>query len=537
MREQHISELSALVKQRTAGLLAEASLGELVRLDWLQALVLELLKALAMAIVEAWKEKVLALAEGLARRCPQCGNNRKWKWRGGQEMTISLLGLSFEVPNPYVECGHCQAPGLSVIKLLTNLQSGDSSTELELLAAREGALHSYGTAARELKAHHGQDVERTKVRRMALEIEAQAMTFAEEERDHALTQKLSGPGPSSGWLTVEADGGKVRTGRLQRCKKGDPGYRKKTAKRRTPRRKRPAEWRELITIDVRQPGEVNPRALEVLLPKGAPPGERSRRMRAGAVRAGMGEKTRIQGLGDMGSELAPALLKAFPDRKCLWLADWDHTHTYVKNAAKVLTGLDVAAWQEETTDAIWKRDVGSKDYLLTRAFQFRLPELPPGFDKCPVDALQTYLRNNWPHMQHRFAKANGLPIVSARAECQVRERTKRRFTVPGAWLAENLEPKATLRAIIDAQEWDRFRLHVLNKKGDHFTAALRVRLDAAVQEGRVDADVIRALGQPPGLPVGAAPLRILHPLTHAPPTRRAKGKPNDERVRSGAATG
>jgi hypothetical protein len=481
-----------------SAMLAEAPVGDLVRLDWLQELVMALAKAVCVAVVEVWKERLLAVAAGLARRCPACGKDRKWKWRSGKEMSISLLGLSFELPNPYVECGHCDAPGVSVIKLLTDLQSGDGSTELELLAAREAALHSYGTAARELKAHHEQEVERTKVRRMALTVEAEAMAFAEAARREALTQGPSGSGPPSGWLTIEADGGKVRTGRLARCKKGDPGYRKKTAKRNTPRRKRPAEWRELITMDVRQPGEAKPRSLDVLLPKGAPEGERSRRMRAGALRAGMGEKTRIQGLGDMGSELAPACLAAFPDRKCFWLADWDHTHAYVKNAAMVLPGLDIVAWQAEMKEAIWKRDVGTKEFLLTTAFQHRLPTLPPGYEKCPVDALQTYLRNNWAHMLHGFAKANKLPLVSARAECQVRERTKRRFAVPGAWLVENLEPKATLRAIIDADEWGTFRQHLLTRRNDSFTSALVARLQGAVAEGRVHPDVLRLATGPLG---------------------------------------
>jgi hypothetical protein len=497
MRDQHIQELSAVVKQQTSAMLAEAPVGDLVRLDWLQALVWTVVKAACAAVVEAWKERLLAMAEGLVRRCPRCGELRKWRWRRGKEMSISLLGLSFRLPNPYVECGHCDAPGVSVIKLLTDLQSGDSSTALQLLAAREAAQHSYGTAARELKAHHGQEVERTKVRRMALGVEAEAMGFAEDARRQALTQGPAGSGPAGGWLTLEADGGKVRTGRLQRCEKGDPGYRQRTAKRGARRRKRPADWRELITMDVRAPGEGKPRILDVLLPNGAPKGERTRRMRAAALRAGMGQKTRIQGLGDMGSELAPACLAAFPDRKCLWLADWDHTHAYVKNAAKVLAGLDVTAWQEEMNEAIWQRDAGARDLLLTKAFLHRLPTLPPGFERCPVEALQTYLRNNWAHMQHRFAKANKLPLVSARAECQVRERTKRRFTVPGAWLVENLEPKATLRAIIDAEEWETFRQHVLDRRRESFTAAFAVRLQAAVTEGRLPPDVLRLATGPP----------------------------------------
>ena len=220
-------------------------------------------------------------------------------------------------------------------------------------------------------------------------------------------------------------------------------------------------------------------------------------MRAAALRAGMGDKTQIQGLGDMGSELAPACKAAFPDRKCFWLGDWDHTHDYVKKVVKVLTGTDTAAWYEEMKEAIWKRDWGMRDHLINTAYQYRLPTLPPGFEKCPVHALQTYLVNNWENMQHRYAKANKLPIVSARAECQVRERTKRRFTVPGAWLAENIEPKATLWAIIDADEWNDFRQYILNQRHEGFTSAFTARLQTAVADGRIHADVLRLATGPP----------------------------------------
>ncbi len=497
MRDQDIQELVVVVKEFATEAFSKAELLDLVRLDWLQAVVMTVVKAVCCAVVEAWKARLLAVAEGLVRQCPKCGKDRKWKWKSGREMSISLLGVSFKLPNPYVECGHCDAPGVSIVKLLTDLQSGDVSTELELLAARGGALHSYGDASRELEAHHGQEIERTKVRRIALKVEAEAMQYAMEARRTALASEPPEIGPPSGWLTIEADGGKVRTGRLERCQKGDPGYRKKTAKRGTPQRKRKAEWRELITMDVRQPGELQPRCLDVLLPRGAPKGERARRMRAAAIRSGMGRTTRIQGLGDMGSELAPALLAAFPERSRFWLADWTHTRDYVKNAAKMLTGMDAEVWQQNMTDAIWRQDTGSRDHYLTLAFQHRISALPPGFEKCPLNALQTYLRNNWKHMQHRFAQANKLPIVSARAECQVRERTKGRFTIPGAWLVQNLEPKATLRSIIQGNEWHSFCQYVRERRDGAFLPKFHTRIQKAVAQGRVHPEILMHATGPP----------------------------------------
>ena len=70
--------------------------------------------------------------------------------------------------------------------------------------------------------------------------------------------------------------------------------------------------------------------------------------------------------------------------------------------------------------------------------------------------------------------------------------------VPGAWLVENLEPKATLRAIIDADEWGTFRQHVLTRRNDRFTSAFVARLQVAVTDGRVHPDVLRLASGPPG---------------------------------------
>ena len=67
-------------------------------------------------------------------------------------------------------------------------------------------------------------------------------------------------------------------------------------------------------------------------------------------------------------------------------------------------------------------------------------------------------RNNWHRMHAAHFKAMEVDWVSARAEAQVRERTRRRFEGPGAWSSQkNLEGKATLRAIIDEGSWEPFR--------------------------------------------------------------------------------
>jgi hypothetical protein len=163
--------------------------------------------------------------------------------------------------------------------------------QLKLLAAYCGAKQSYGKASQELNVHHGHTVERTKLRRMALAIEAEAMANAERQRQAVLgdvAQEARTQGAPS--LMLEGDGGKVRTGKLVPCEPSDPGYDKVTSFG-IPRRKRPTTYRELITLDVRPPGAIESSAMDVLVPVLAEPGERARRMLACAARSGLGTNT------------------------------------------------------------------------------------------------------------------------------------------------------------------------------------------------------------------------------------------------------
>jgi len=324
---------------------------------------------------------------------------------------------------------------------------------------------------------------------MALEVEQRAMAYAELKRRHALEQ-VCGEAKTAGvpMLMVEADGGMIRTGELVPLNPEDPGYGEQT-QRGTARRKRPTHYRELITMDTREPGELESTALDVLVPVGAPQGERSRRLLALAGRKGLGDHTQVKGLGDLGSALPAAFDEAFVGYQADFAADWKHICDYVEAARKVLTLRDSQGWAKQMKDAIWDRERGTRDTLLKKAHRYRLQKLPAELDKCPVQALDHYVTKNWQRMKSAERKAEGLPFVSARAEAQVRDRSKRRFSVAGAWNLENLEPKATLRAIIQEGDFEHFKHTQLEVERNHFERALQARLQQAVAEGRLDPSV------------------------------------------------
>lgn len=490
MQDTLIAQLTAVVKDEFREFYRQHPLVQLTSIDWVEGIIRPMMRALAHAAIQAWGDALKQLALEMGATCPSCGNTRKCKRRPGQLMHISLLGMSFELPKLYLECGHCSAPGLSITKLLTGLRSGDTTAELKLSAAYLSAEHTYGKAGRDLGVHYGEELDRTLVRRMALEVERDAMVFAEETRREAL-KPLSAERRTEGVerLMFQGDGGSVRTGTLQPCEPGDSGYGKKTPKLGRAKRKRVTQGREILTFDVREPGETTASALDVVVPHQAAEGERQRRMLALAARKNLGSNTQVIGLGDMGSSLPAAFNEAFVGYDAFYSADWKHVCDYVGAAAAVLGGgVDSRQWAKEMRDAIWKRDMLRRDELLKRARKHRVRRLPNHLDKCPVKALATYLTNNWMNMQAARLKELGVDYVSARAESQVRDRTKSRFSVPGAWRVENIEPKATLRSVIAEGRWDAFRRYYLNQTGTRHERAVRERIQRAIEEGRLQAD-------------------------------------------------
>ena len=75
-------------------------------------------QAAAQAVGAARREALVRLAEAV-RHCPRCGRRRRLKWRSTQPLRVEVLGFTLEHPKLYLECGHCGAPGVSVVTLLS----------------------------------------------------------------------------------------------------------------------------------------------------------------------------------------------------------------------------------------------------------------------------------------------------------------------------------------------------------------------------------------------------------------------------------
>jgi len=465
---------------------------ELLNSNEAESFVREAASELSSAIAEVWAEEASALALRLGGVCPGCGGKRKVHQRAS--MTVKMLGVEVEVPKPYLDCGACEAPGVSVMRVLTGLRNGACTAELELVTGYLGAEMSYAEASRDLDVHHQVEVERTAARRICLQVEEEAKRFAERERRESL-EAVGEVSFTNGaeYLMLQADGGTVRVGEVRETTPDDPGHGQRTATGRA-RRAKDVSYREVITFDVRAPGSVTNACMDVLVPNGAPEGERSRRMLALAQRAGLGDETKVRGLGDMGSSLATSFDEAFFDYDAQYCADWKHTSDYVVDASKVLTHKHPAEWVQRAKEAIWNRDRRRVDRLIDSARKRRVATLPAYLPKCPVEALATYVDNNWDRFLAKSFHDAGLAFVSARAEAQVRDRTKARFSGAGTWRTQNLEGKATLRAIIADRRWSSFREHYHREKRRAFRGDAEARIRRAITENRLAADVVHRLG-------------------------------------------
>jgi hypothetical protein len=489
-QDAFIAELRVVVQKRFASFVASQPGMVMLSLVTAELVIRAIVPSLVEALFEVWKEDVLARCKRVGEICPRCGVRRKCKERNG--MKVDILALTFWVPRLYLECPNCQGRSVSIVRLITGLKSGTKSLILQLRAAYCAAKESYQKASDSLRVHYNQVVERTTVRKLSLEIERRASAYVDAQRNAGLaiaaTERRRRGHPV---LEVTGDGGKVRTGTLVRCRPGDPGFGQTSPIRQDPKKTWDVSWKELITLDVRIPGAVDPQALDVLVPVLAGKGDRALRMLALAIRAGLGDNTEVFGLGDMGSELAHEFDEAFIAYNANWCADWTHTCGYVQKAGSVLQGLDTDDWKGRMRHALWDHDRSRVNGLLTQAAVHRVQTLPSSFEKCPIAALRTYVTNNWSYFRFAERCEQGMAYVSARAESQVRDRTKDRFAGPGVWKVENIEPKATLRAIIAEGKWDDFVNHQLMSAQNESSAQLTDRLTDAVARGLLDPGTVR----------------------------------------------
>ena len=259
-----------------------------------------------------------------------------------------------------------------------------------------------------------------------------------------------------GSVRFTADGGAVPVGTLSRPAVVGANT-PKTEVRKLPKGTRTITGREarLISAHDAQPG--SDRVVDCHIA----PYENTRftgeRMFAAAIEAGLGDKSKIHGVFDMGKWIHSQFEEQFFAYDRSACADIAHVTEYLTDAGRVIVGQDKAkGWAMER-----------KRRMLAGQYESILAELKRHEcssscsknegGKCLVRVAQTYLENNGEYMKsYEDFMVCGLPVGSGEAESGIRHIIKKRMAVAGAWTEQNASLLLALLAIRASGWWDDF---------------------------------------------------------------------------------
>ena len=181
------------------------------------------------------------------------------------------------------------------------------------------------------------------------------------------------------------------------------------------------------------------------------------RMFAAAAEAGLGFKSKIHGVFDMGKWIHSQFEEQFLAYERSACADIMHVAEYLTDAGRVVVGQQKAkGWGMQR-----KRQMLAADYdqilaeLGDHTCQSTCTNNESG--KCLVRVAQTYLANNGQCMlDYADFMESDLPVGSGEAESGIRHIIKKRMSVAGAWEEGNAPLLLALLAIRASGWWDDF---------------------------------------------------------------------------------
>lgn len=180
-------------------------------------------------------------------------------------------------------------------------------------------------------------------------------------------------------------------------------------------------------------------------------------MFAAAVEAGLGDKSRIHGVFDMGNWIHSQFEEQFGAYEHSACADIMHVAQYLIDAGRVLEGEEKAKpWGMEHKRRML---AGEIDRVLERLGHHACE---PSCQKdergtCLVRVAERYLTNHRAYMEnYEDFMVRNLPVGSGEAESGIRHVIKRRMSVAGAWTESNAGLLLALLAIRASGWWDDF---------------------------------------------------------------------------------
>jgi hypothetical protein len=203
-------------------------------------------------------------------------------------------------------------------------------------------------------------------------------------------------------------------------------------------------WREARLCLARAHGNCSP-VYGVTLGGAQVAGELWRQI---ALSAGLGEETRVHGVGDG----APWIVEQFNGQfgpQGAYLLDFYHVSEYLAQAAP--TRPSRRHWLKRQQSYLLQNRLAPTLQSLGRRLE------SPGAKEQPVRAAHRYLSERRDQLNYADARAAGLPIGSGEIESGHRHVIQRRLKLAGAWWKEsNAEAMLGLRAQRATGVWDSY---------------------------------------------------------------------------------
>jgi hypothetical protein len=274
------------------------------------------------------------------------------------------------------------------------------SLRLQRVLTDFGAEVSFGQAVRRVKEHYAIEVPVAAVRQHTLRHGKAITTLVAADAAKPAKQ-----------LITQMDGSMIpvmQPGRGEDARQG-----------------RSLFWREVRLCSARQPGQAT--ALY-----GASLGSAetaSWLWRATAQSAGLGDQTRVHGVGDGAPWIVDKFQENFGEQG-RYLLDFYHVSEYLAAAAQVIKPKHPKRWRQRQQGRLLENKVGS----VLRALQAHR-EAETAAEQ-PVHAAYEYLHKRREHLDYAGARRAGLPIGSGEIESGHRHVIQQRLKLAGCWWKE-----------------------------------------------------------------------------------------------------
>jgi hypothetical protein len=226
------------------------------------------------------------------------------------------------------------------------LEHGGVSLAFERALTDLTTRMTFGDAVLSMREHHDQDVDRTKAERVTYRVGREAEAYLRARRKQAEQTLRSGEREGVEQLEFTADGGAIPIGKLSRPSSAEArASTPRTEVRKLPKGTRTIAGREARFISVHDAQPGSDRVVDCHIA----PYENTRytgeRMFAAAAEAGLGDKSSIHGVFDMGKWIHSQFEQQFFAYERSACADIMHVAEYLIDAGRVIASQEeAAAW-------------------------------------------------------------------------------------------------------------------------------------------------------------------------------------------------